>query len=545
MRISLAQLNYTIGDIEGNTVKIINSIAKALEENADLVIFSELAVCGYPPKDLLDYPSFIERCNEAIEAISVHCDGIAALVGAPRWSGLDKGKRLYNSAYFIENKKVKAVIDKALLPTYDIFDEYRYFEPSTEFNIIDFKGEKLAITICEDLWNLEGEKLYKHEPMEYLIKQEPTVMINLSGSPYSYNHVEERRGRMQLNAKHYQLPLFYVNQIGGNTDILFDGGSMFINKKGEIAEECNFFEEDLKTIEWNSSDEYEDNHEEYYDYDIKLIHDAVVMGVRDYFNKMGFKKAILGSSGGIDSAVVHALAVEALGKENVKVYLLPSPYSSQGSVDHAVELANNLDSAYSIIPISEAFSSIKSTLADEFNGLKEDVTEENMQARIRGLLLMALSNKFGTILLNTSNKSESAVGYTTLYGDLNGGLSVIADLYKHQVYEMARFINRDGEIIPEEIISKPPSAELRPGQKDSDSLPPYDVLDKILYYYIEEKKGWKEICTLGFEENTVRRIVKLVDRNEYKRFQAPPTLRISHKAFGFGRRMPIVAKYYN
>lgn len=545
MKISLAQLNFIIGDIEGNTQKIITSINTAKNSGSDLVVFSELAVCGYPPKDLLDYPSFIQRCEDSLEEIRLNTKGIAALVGSPRWSKLEKGKKLYNSAFFFSDKELLEVVDKSLLPTYDIFDEYRYFEPAKEWNIIEFKGERLAVTICEDLWNLEGERLYKDEPMSRLMQQSPTAMVNLSGSPYSYNHVEERRGRMQLNAKHYNLPLFYVNQIGGNTDILFDGGSMFINRKGEIAEECNFFSEDLKTIEWSSNKEYHDKHEEYHDYDIKLIHDAVVMGVRDYFGKMGFRKAILGSSGGIDSAVVHALAVEALGKDNVKAYLLPSQYSSQGSIDHARELAENLGSDYSIIGITEVFNSVKNTLSQEFTGLAEDVTEENMQARIRGVILMALSNKFGTILLNTSNKSESAVGYTTLYGDLCGGLSVIADLYKHQVYAMAKYINRKAEVIPNEIISKPPSAELRHDQKDSDSLPEYEVLDKILYYYIEERRGWQEICSMGYEEQLVRRIVKLVDRNEYKRFQAPPTLRISYKAFGFGRRMPIVAKYFN
>ncbi|MEY2924893.1 MAG: hypothetical protein RLZZ337_1441, partial [Bacteroidota bacterium] len=346
-------------------------------------------------------------------------------------------------------------------------------------------------------------------------------------------------------AKHYNLPLFYVNQVGGNTDILFDGGSMFINRKGEIVGECAFYQEDFKVFDWDSKTVYADNHEEYSDYDIGLIHDALVMGVRDYFNKLGFKKAVLGSSGGIDSAVVHALAVEALGAENVKAIMMPSKYSSEGSVVDAVKLAENLGSPYSIIPIKSVFDAFKETLADEFNGAPENVAEENMQARSRGVILMSISNKFGPIVLNTSNKSESAVGYSTLYGDMCGGLSVIGDLYKEQVYEMARFINRYGEVIPYEIINKEPSAELRPDQKDSDSLPPYPVLDKLLFHYIEERKGWQEIVALGFEEEMVRRIVKMVDRNEYKRFQASPTLRISHKAFGVGRQMPIVAKYFH
>lgn len=545
MKVAIAQLNYIIGDVEGNTVKIIETVDKAINAKADIVVFSELAISGYPPKDLLDYPSFINRCEQALEQIKLKSKSIAILVGSPAWSNLEKGKALYNSAFFFSEGKLLQRIDKSLLPTYDIFDEYRYFEPAKELSVITFKGERIAVTICEDLWNLEGEKLYATEPMTELMKSNPTVMMNLSGSPYSYNHVEERRGRMQLNAKHYNLPLFYVNQVGGNTDILFDGGSMFINKHGEIAEECAFFKEDFKIIDWDSSKDYPDHHEEYYDYDIKLIHDALIMGLRDYFGKLGFKKAILGSSGGIDSAVVHALAVEALGKENVKAYMLPSPYSSEGSITHAVELAENLGSPYTIIRIDDIFQSLKNSLSEEFQGLTENVAEENMQARARGVILMAASNKFGSILLNTSNKSESAVGYTTLYGDLCGGLSIIGDLYKQQVYELARYMNRQGEIIPESIITKEPSAELRPNQKDSDSLPPYSLLDKILFLYIEERKGWQEIVAMGYDEETVRRIVRMVDKNEYKRFQAPPTLRISFKAFGFGRRMPIVAKFFN
>ena len=356
----------------------------------------------------------------------------------------------------------------------------------------------------------------------------------------------ERRKRMQLNAKNYNLPLFYVNQVGGNTDILFDGGSMFINRMGEIVEECEFYKEDFKVIKWDSDHIYEDNHQDYYDYDIGLIHDALVMGVRDYFAKVGFKNAVLGSSGGIDSAVVHAIAAEALGAENVKAITMPSKYSSSGSVDDAKKLAENLGSPFSNIAIKDVFDSLNDTLAEEFAGTEPNVTEENLQARSRGIILMAYSNKFGNMVLNTSNKSESAVGYSTLYGDMCGGLSVIGDLYKEQVYDLARFVNRYGEVIPYEIINKEPSAELRPDQKDSDSLPPYPILDKILFHYIEEKKGWKEIVAMneeGLDEAVVRKIVRMVDRNEYKRFQASPTLRISHKAFGAGRRMPVVARY--
>lgn len=543
MKIVISQLNYVIGDIDGNTSKILEEISKARKVNADLIIFSELAVCGYPPKDLLDYPSFIDRCELAVKQIGENSSNIGVIFGAPSWSNLDRGKKLYNSAYFFENQKLLKRIDKTLLPTYDVFDEYRYFEPNEIFECISFRGEKLAVTICEDLWNIDDQKMYKLIPMDVLQYENPTLMINLSGSPYSYNHVEKRRNRMQQNAKKYSLPLFYVNQVGGNTDILFDGGSMFINKNGDIVEECAFYQEDFKIIEWSSGSVYPFNHQDYYDYDISLIHDALLMGIKDYFTKMGFKKAIIGSSGGIDSAVVHALAAKALGGENVKAIMMPSKYSSKGSVDDAVKLAENLNSPYRIISIEETVKSLNSSLEEEFEGLGEDITEENIQARSRGIILMAISNKYGHIVLNTSNKSESAVGYSTLYGDMCGGLSVIGDLYKEQVYELARFMNRDGKIIPQEIINKEPSAELRPEQKDSDSLPDYSVLDKILFHYIEGKKGWREIVKLGMDEDLVRRIIRLVDKNEYKRFQASPTLRISHKAFGIGRQMPIVAKY--
>lgn len=515
------------------------------KDKCDLIVFSELAVCGYPPKDLLDYPSFIRRCTEAIDKLRLASGNIGILVGSPTPSNLQRGKKLYNAAFFLYEQKVQAIVHKGLLPTYDIFDEYRYFEPSNHFETVEFKGFKLAVTICEDLWNLTGDHLYKITPMDELMKESPDIMINLSGSPYSYNHVEERRSRMQQNASHYNLPLIYVNQVGGNTDVLFDGGSMFINDKGEIAEECAFFEEDRLIVDWNPGKEYKDDCEEYHDHDIQLIHDAVVMGLRDYFHKSGFQKAILGSSGGIDSAVVNALAVEALGNENVTGVLMPSPYSSEGSVKDARKLAENLNCPYHIVPITDVFQAFNNTLSPLFEEHPHDVTEENLQARTRGVIVMAMSNKFGGIVLNTSNKSESAVGYTTLYGDMCGGLSVIGDLYKTQVYEMAQFINRNGEIIPDSIITKPPSAELRPDQKDADSLPPYDLLDRILYHYIEEQKGWEEIQALGFDPEVVRQVAKLVDRNEYKRYQAAPTLRISHKAFGTGRRMPIVAKYYH
>ncbi len=545
MKIVLSQLNYVIGDLDGNVQKMIKQISRAKEDQADLVVFSELSLCGYIPKDMLNYNSFINRCYAALDTLVQATEGIGVLVGMPTKSGLKKGKDLYNSAVLIENGEVQDTVNKTLLPTYDVFDEYRYFESNKSFKLIEFRGFKLAVTICEDLWNLDEPILYETTPMDELVKLNPDIMINLSGSPYSYNHVEERKNRMIDNAKEYKLPMVYVNQVGANTDILFDGGSMFINKTGEIAEELKYFEEDYRCVEWTKEETYPDNSLDYKDEDIELIHDALVMGIRDYFGKMGFKKALLGSSGGIDSAVINALAVEALGAENVRAILMPSKYSSEGSVLHAKELAENLNCPYDVISIKDMVDSIETTLAPTFGNLPADVTEENIQARSRGVLLMALSNKFGAMVLNTSNKSETAVGYATLYGDMCGGLSAIGDLYKMQVYEMARYINRNTEIIPTEIITKPPSAELRFDQKDSDSLPPYELLDAILLNYIEKQLGLEEIVGLGFDEETVRSVIKLVDRNEYKRFQAAPILRISNLAFGIGRQMPLVGKFNN
>lgn len=545
MKIVLSQLNYTVGDLEGNVQKMVGHIAKAKEENADLVVFSELSICGYIPKDMLNYRSFIQRCYDALDQLIPETMGISVLVGMPTRSELPEGKSLYNSAVFISEGQIKSTIHKTLLPTYDVFDEYRYFEPNRSFQLVELSGVKIAVTICEDLWNLNPPKLYPTTPMEELKKLEPDLMINLSGSPYSYNHVEERKNRMVENAKRYNLPLVYVNQVGAHTDILFDGGSMFINQTGEIAEELNYFEEEYRAIEWKPGEEYEDHSLDYKDEDIRLIHNALVMGIRDYFGKMGFGKALLGSSGGIDSAVINALAVEALGPDNVHAVLLPSKYSSEGSVTDAKKLARNLGCRYDIISIRDMVDTIETTLAPQFEGYDVDVTEENIQARSRGLLLMALSNKFGAMVLNTSNKSETAVGYATLYGDMCGGLSAIGDLYKMQVYEMARYINRHRELIPQEIIDKAPSAELRFDQKDSDSLPPYPLLDKILMLYIEKQLGWKQIVDQGFDEDVVRKVIKLVDRNEYKRFQAAPILRISNLAFGIGRQMPLVARFNN
>jgi NAD+ synthase (glutamine-hydrolysing) len=542
LKIGLSQINVTIGDIQGNTQKIIDNIRKAKNQNLDLICFPELTICGYIPHDLLEYDHFIDACEDALNQIRFESDDMGIIVGAPCRSHLPDGKKLYNSAYLFHNQKLVKRIDKTLLPTYDIFDEYRYFEPNRIFETVPFKDENIAITICEDLWNLGEDKLYPITPMDELMKHQPTLMINLSASPYNYTKSEIRRERMEENAKHYQLPLVYANQVGANTEVLFDGKSLIIDKTGKILFQLPAFEEGFQVFDTNEN--YNPKHIPPCE-TIPDIHDALIMGIRDYFSKLNIKNAVLGVSGGIDSAVVMALACEALGSENVTGLLMPSPYSSEGSVTDSELLANNLVAKYHIVPISSIYQNFKDTLSPIFNGRKEDVTEENIQARCRGVLLMAYSNKMGGIVLNTSNKSESAVGYTTLYGDMCGGLSVIGDLYKEQVYAIARYINEKHhrEVIPNSIITKPPSAELRPGQKDEDSLPPYPVLDQILFQYIEQKNSIDGIIALGFEPETVKRIISLVNRNEYKRFQAAPNLRISEKAFGFGRRIPIVGKF--
>jgi len=544
MKISLAQINYHIGDFENNTIKIIEGIKTAKKEGADIVVFSELAISGYPPRDFLEFDNFIELCLNSVSKIAKQCKDIAAIVGLPTYNKNDKGKPLYNSAAFLADGKVKAIINKTLLPNYDIFDEYRYFEPNNVFNIIVYRDKKIALTICEDLWNVQDNPLYTINPMDELMKQSPDLMINIAASPYNYHQVKQRKEVLRKNAKQYKLPLFYVNHVGAQTELLFDGGSLVMNSDGRIVDELNYFKEDFKTF--NLDDVLANNLPNYVEkprVEIADIHDALVMGISNYFKKLGFTKAILGLSGGLDSALTAALAAEALGSANVYNVLLPSRYSSDHSVNDSIRLAENLNMPYDIINIEESFISFENLLKPHFKDLPSGIAEENLQARTRGVLLMALSNKFGYILLNTSNKSEAAVGYGTLYGDMNGGLSVIGDVYKTQAYELARYINRNKEIIPDNIITKPPSAELRPDQKDSDSLPDYDILDEILYQYIEQRKGPKEIIEMGFDEALVNRILRLVNINEYKRYQTPPMLRISTKAFGMGRRMPIVAKY--
>jgi NAD+ synthase (glutamine-hydrolysing) len=541
MKIALAQLNYHIGNFVSNTEKIKTHILRAKAEGAELVVFSELSVCGYPPRDFLEFSDFIRRCEEAVNEIAQLCDGIAAIVGAPARNPRVEGKDLFNAAYFLADKQIKSVHHKALLPTYDVFDEYRYFEPAKEFSVIEYKGERIALTICEDLWDVEENKMYTRWPMEELIHQQPALMINIAASPFDYTHADKRRAVMKKNVAKYKLPLFYLQHAGAHTELIFDGGSMVLNAEGEIVEELNYFAEDFRVFDTDKiTGQKEKTHTAATE---QLIHDALVLGIRDYFAKMNFSKAILGLSGGVDSALVLALAVRALGAENVLPVLMPSEFSSQHSIDDSVALCKNLGCTYEIISIKKGFESMLETLKPVFGDAPFNVAEENIQARLRAVILMGIANKKGYILLNTTNKSEAAVGYGTLYGDMCGGISVIADVYKTQVYAVCRYINSGKEIIPENILTKAPSAELRPNQKDSDSLPEYDILDKVLFEYIEKRQGPRELVAMGFDEALVARILKLVNSNEWKRAQAAPVLRVSPKAFGSGRRMPIVGKY--
>lgn len=558
LKIVLAQQNYHIGNFEKNTQKIIDAIQKAKAQQADLIVFSELSVCGYPPRDFLEFNDFIDRCYEAINTIKEHADTIGVIIGSPAKNVAPLGKDLFNAAFLLYEKQIKAEVHKTLLPTYDVFDEYRYFEPSLEWNVVEFKGKRLAITICEDIWNLTDNPLYVLSPMDKLIEQHPDVMINISASPFDYTHVEDRKAIVKNNVLKYKLPMIYCNAVGSQTEIVFDGGSLVFDKNGNLIQELPLFEEAFSTAVLHDDNTIEgdiklpaDQIPNYeltpaaldHELNIALIHKALIEGIKDYFTKMSFKKAIVASSGGIDSAVTLALACEALGSENVKAVLMPSPYSTSHSVDDAVALSNNLNNEYEIVRINNIYESFLSTLQPIFKDLPFSVAEENIQSRIRGNLVMAIANKFGYILLNTSNKSELATGYGTLYGDMAGGLGVLGDCYKMQVYALAKYINRHKEIIPENIITKPPSAELRPGQKDQDSLPEYEILDSVLYQYIELRKGPSEIKQMGYDNALVNRILKLVNTNEYKRNQFCPIIRVSPKAFGVGRRVPIVANY--
>jgi NAD+ synthase (glutamine-hydrolysing) len=560
MKIILAQQNYHIGNFEANTQKIIEAIKFAKTKHADIIVFSEMCICGYPARDFVDFKDFINKCYESIDIIKEYADDIAVIVGAPDRNPVREGKDLFNAAFFLYKKEIKNIAHKTCLPNYDVFDEYRYFEPAYNWNIIEFKGKKIALTICEDIWNLGDNPLYRICPMDILMQQQPDVMINISASPFDYTHAEDRKAIIKANVVKYKLPLIYCNAVGSQTEIIFDGASLAFDKDANLCCQLPQFKEEIKDLILNDDGTLDSPVIEpaealpnqlleplYFlpELNISQVYEAIILGIKDYFTKMNFTKAIIGSSGGIDSAVTIVLACAALGKENVRAILMPSEYSTSHSIDDAEKLSKNLGNPYDIIPIKKIYNQFLSELKTVFANTPFGIAEENIQSRTRGNLLMAIANKFGYILLNTSNKSELATGYGTLYGDMAGGLGVLGDCYKQQVYELAKYINSEKEIIPANIIVKAPSAELKPEQKDSDSLPEYDILDKILYQYIERVQGPAEIKSQGFDASLVDKILSMVNKNEYKRNQFCPIIRISSKAFGVGRRVPIVGNYLN
>ena len=546
MIVAISQLNFHVGDFRANAEGMIRHIGEARTRGADLVVFSELSVCGYPPADLLNFDAFIGKCLEQVEQIASHCRGIAAIVGSPSFNRDTSGKRLNNSAFLLADGKIRFRYDKGLLPTYDVFDEYRYFEPATTFSTTMLKGYRLAVTVCEDMWDVGPRHMYPCRPMDELIREAPDFAVNISASPFAWNRGGERLATFSKNARHYKLPVFLANQVGANTDLIFDGGSSVYNASGMLIDVFEPFREDLRLydleqvksgrgpVSFDPPGENEKN---------SLLLDALCFGLKDYFRKSGMKKALVGLSGGLDSALTLVIAERALGANNVRAVMLPGPYSSDHSLRDAKALAGNLGIGYDIIDINPVVESMEASLQPLFGDLPADITEENLQARARAVILMGLANKFGCMLLNTSNKSESAVGYGTLYGDMCGGVSVIGDIYKTEAYALARHINRDREIIPQHTLDKPPSAELKPDQKDTDSLPEYALLDQVLFRYIEREMDPAAIVNEGFPESLVSRVLEMVNHNEFKRRQAPPALRVSQKGFGIGRRMPVVARY--
>lgn len=558
MKIVLAQQNYHIGHFEKNTQTMLSAIASAKAQGANLIVFSELSVCGYPPRDFLEFDDFIRRCEASIDTLRQAADTIGVLVGCPSVNPQVEGKDLFNSVYLLHQQAIQGVVHKTLLPTYDVFDENRYFEAAATWNVLSFQGKKLAVTVCEDIWNLGDNPLYRICPMDQLMAHQPDIMINLSASPFDYTHIEDRKAIIKANVLKYKLPMLYCNTVGSQTEIVFDGGSLVFDAQANLIAEGAYFTEDTLMVNWKADGGFAEaiitqaaevpnaelNPATYQSHlHIDRIYDALLLGIRDYFNKMGFKKAILGSSGGADSALTLALACEALGAENVTAVLMPSQYSTEHSVADAVALSKNLGNPYHIIEIKPLYDAFMQQLEPVYRGTPFGLAEENIQARSRGNVLMAIANKQGQILLNTTNKSECACGYGTLYGDMAGGISVLGDVYKTQVYALMEYINRNGEIIPNNILTKAPSAELRPNQKDSDSLPDYAILDAILYQYIEQRKSPRHIVSLGFDPALVQRVLKLVNSSEYKRNQFCPIIRVSPKAFGVGRRIPIVAYY--
>jgi len=539
MKIAISQINPIIGDIKGNTDKILSYISKAKKEDCELIIFPELSILGYPPRDLLLRNDLLKKVDEIIkEKILPESKDIGILLGAP----LCKDGRIYNSALLFYHEKIFGYQHKTLLPSYDVFDETRYFKPANYRHPIIFKGVNLGITVCEDIWNDKdywNRKIYEIDPLEELISQGAEIIINISASPYYYGKIKLRLDMLSYIAQKYKRPIVYVNQVGGNDELIFDGSSLVITEDGKIAWRGKSFEEDFGIVDFENLSFVKDIN--FIKEDIEFIYKALVLGIKDYFLKLGFKKAVVGLSGGIDSSVTAVLAVSALGPENVLGVSMPSRYSSEGSIKDAEKLAKNLGIDFRIIPIERIFKSYLETFNPNGNPLM-DLAEENLQARIRGNILMFISNREGYLVLTTGNKSELAVGYCTLYGDMAGGLAVIGDVPKMMVYELAKFINREREIIPQSVLTKVPSAELRPNQKDEDSLPPYPILDQILKAYIEDNLSIEEIVEKGFERSLVEEVIKKIDSAEYKRRQAPPVLKVTTKAFGMGRRMPIVWK---
>ena len=544
MKIALAQINQTVGDFQNNIEKIRLTIDHARSKNADLVVFPELAITGYPPKDFLDIPAFVDENLKALEKITRSVSGISAIIGFVDKNKRPHGKLVHNAAAFIQDKKIISIHHKSLLPTYDVFDECRYFEPAYTISPVKFMDYTLGISICEDIWNDEEfwtRPLYEKDPIEDLVSNGADVIINISSSPFAVGKHDKIRLRMLIHdAVKYKVPFVYVNQVGGNDDLVFDGNSTVINAEGKLIAQAAAFEEDLVVVDIENPT-VQAQPKAYAP--IESVHKALIMGLRDYVIKCCFKKVIVGLSGGIDSAVTAALAVESLGRDNVIGVLMPSQFSSRGSIDDAVKLAQNLGIIYKTIPIKDVFETYQNILKTEFKDRPFDIAEENLQARIRGNILMALSNKYGYLVLTTGNKSELAVGYCTLYGDMSGGLALISDIPKTMVYELARYINREREVIPQNSIDKPPSAELKPNQFDQDTLPPYDILDGILKAYVEDAKSIGEIIRMGFDEKIVREVIRKVNRNEYKRRQAAPGIKVTSKAFGSGRRMPIAHNF--
>ncbi len=544
MKIALAQINPTVGNFTGNLEKIVAASRRAADQGARLTVFSELAICGYPPADFLEKPSFLARCRSAVDELAAMTSGLstAIVVGVALPAPSGSGKPAVNAAVLLDRGRQLLEQHKCLLPFYDVFDEQRYFAPARSQQVVELDGVRLAITICEDAWNDKGfwpHRLYKVDPMEELMKQSPEVHINLSSSPFWHSKRAVRREMLAAIAKRDGVPVLMVNQVGGDDSLIFDGSSLALNGNGELIAQAASFEEDLVVLDPFHAPPIPVAAEN----DNEAAYRALVLGTRDYVRKCGFKKALVALSGGIDSALVVAVAKDALGAENVIAIGMPSPYSSSGSIDDSRALAANLGIRFEVIGISGLFEEFRKALKPMFAGTKVDTTEENIQSRIRGTLMMALSNKFGALVLTTGNKSEMAVGYCTLYGDMVGALAVVGDLVKTKLYAVCRWLNREGEVIPAAILDKPPSAELRPDQKDTDSLPPYEVLDPILEAYVERYETPEAIAQAnGFDLALVQQVVHLVERSEYKRQQAAPVLKVTPKSFGMGRRFPIAVK---